>query len=85
MPPTLTASPIANQALMIQLLGWIAARPRTYGETMEAWRTSCPRLSIWEDCVDDGLVAVSSVTGAGMSGSSVTVTPRGRVALADAD
>ena len=42
------------------LLAWIAATPRTYRETMEVWRTSCPRLSIWEDAVGDGLVRVRS-------------------------
>ena len=40
------------------LLAWIVAAPRTYRETMEVWRTSCPRLSIWEDAVGDGLVRV---------------------------
>jgi len=40
------------------LLSWIARTPRTYGETMEVWRTSCPRLSIWEDAIGDGLVRV---------------------------
>jgi hypothetical protein len=42
-----------------QLLAWIAEGPRTYAETMDAWRTSCPRLSIWEDAVADGLVRVA--------------------------
>ena len=49
---------MAAPALTLQLLAWIAARPRTYGETMEAWRTTCPRLTIWEDAVSDGLVTV---------------------------
>src|SRR5215211_4787100 len=40
------------------LLVWIASAPRTYRETMEAWRTSCPRLPIWEDAVRDGLVRI---------------------------
>jgi hypothetical protein len=39
-----------------QLLEWIAAKPRTYAETIDAWRTSCPRLSIWEDACIDGLI-----------------------------
>ncbi len=30
---------------LVQFLLWIAARPRTYAETMEAWRTNCPQLS----------------------------------------
>ena len=55
------------------LLAWIAGAPRTYRETMEAWRTSCPRLSIWEDAVSDGLVRVRS--------SNVELTRRGEAAL----
>ena len=42
------------------LLAWLAATPRTYRETMEVWRTSCPRLSIWEDAIGHGLVRVRS-------------------------
>ena len=42
----------------IQLLAWIAERPRSYGETMEAWKTSCPQLAIWEDALADDLVYV---------------------------
>jgi hypothetical protein len=42
----------------LQLLAWIAERPRTYRETMEAWKSSCPRLTVWEDAVADGLVRV---------------------------
>jgi hypothetical protein len=42
----------------LELLTWLAVRPRTYRETMEAWRTSCPRLSVWEDAVADRLVEV---------------------------
>jgi hypothetical protein len=43
-------------ALILDLLEWIAARPRTYADVMEAWRTSCPRLTIWEDVNDRGYV-----------------------------
>ena len=42
--------------LMLELLRWIAGHPRTYGETMEAWRTTCPRSSVWEDAWMGGLV-----------------------------
>ena len=42
--------------IMIQFLSWVADRPRSYAETMEAWRTSCPRLSVWEDAVIANLV-----------------------------
>lgn len=43
-------------ALTVQLLEWISNHPRTYAEALEAWRTSCPRLSIWEDACIDGLI-----------------------------
>ena len=46
-----------------QLLEWIAARPRTYAETIDAWRTSCPRLSIWEDALSAGLIAIRRTGG----------------------
>jgi hypothetical protein len=42
----------------LQLLAWIAERRRTYPETMEAWRSSCPRLTVWEDAITAGLVRV---------------------------
>lgn len=42
----------------LQLLAWIAERPRTYPETIEAWKSSCPRLTVWEDALVDGLVRV---------------------------
>src|SRR4051812_48534501 len=62
-------------ALTAQLLAWLAERPRSYGETMEAWRTTCPPLTIWEDAGSDGLGAVE---GAGpMRDARVHVTQAG--------
>jgi len=49
--------------LVLDFLEWIAAGPRPYSEVMEAWRTSCPRLTIWEDAVDQGFVIVKDVAG----------------------
>lgn len=72
----------ANLALMDQMLAWIAERPRTYGETMNAWRTHCPRMSIWEDAISERLVAVSASPGGGMNGAAVSLTPLGRGRLA---
>ena len=46
----------ANHALTLQLLEWISNRPRTYAETLEAWHSTCPRLSIWEDACIEGLI-----------------------------
>ena len=42
----------------VQLLGWIAEQPRSYAETIEVWKTSCPRLAVWEDALADDLVRV---------------------------
>lgn len=45
-----------HEPLILDLVEWIAAQPRSYAQVMEAWRTSCPRLPVWEDAVDRGLV-----------------------------
>ena len=42
--------------LTIDFLAWLQAVPRSYAEVMDVWRTSCPRLTIWEDAIDAGLV-----------------------------
>ena len=47
---------IDNKALVLDLIEWVAKRPRPYTEVMDAWRTSCPRLPIWEDAIDHGLI-----------------------------
>jgi hypothetical protein len=62
-----------------ELLLWIARRPRTYAEAMEAWRSNCPRQSVWEDALLDGLIQVEN--GASMSDSAVTLTTAGAAAL----
>jgi hypothetical protein len=66
-------------ALTLQLVTWVAERPRTYGEAMDAWKTTCPRMPVWEDAVSDGLVRVEG-EGA-MCERSVKLTPRGRALL----
>ncbi|HEY3163189.1 MAG TPA: hypothetical protein VGJ71_02455 [Candidatus Limnocylindrales bacterium] len=43
-------------SLILDLLEWIGPGQRPYAETMEAWRTSCPRLPIWEDATDLGFI-----------------------------
>ncbi len=53
----MTHSPITT-APTIQLLTWVAERSRSYAETVEVWKTSCPRLSIWEDALADGLLRI---------------------------
>ena len=46
-----------TDALVLDLVEWIGREPRLYSEVIETWRTSCPRLTIWEDAVDRGYVA----------------------------
>jgi len=45
-----------QDALLLDLVEWIAKAPRRYAEVMEAWRTSCPRLPIWESAIEQDLV-----------------------------
>jgi hypothetical protein len=66
--------------LIRDLVEWCAARPRTYGEVLDAWRTSCPRLTVWEDAVDRGLLARQVRPGAP---PLVVVTEAGHQFLAD--
>jgi hypothetical protein len=65
-------------ALVLDLLEWVASGERTYHEVMEAWRTSCPRLPVWEDATDRGLVARARVDGRPL----VRITASGRALLA---
>ncbi|HET9477450.1 MAG TPA: hypothetical protein VFP63_08175 [Dehalococcoidia bacterium] len=67
-----------NKALVLDLIEWVAARPRTYAEVMDAWRTSCPRLQIWEDATDRGFVLSERRSG---SETIVSVTGAGRAFL----
>jgi hypothetical protein len=32
-------------------------RARSYADVIDAWRTSCPRLTVWEDAMDRGFAA----------------------------
>jgi D-3-phosphoglycerate dehydrogenase / 2-oxoglutarate reductase len=61
------------EALVLDLLEWVAIRERGYDEVMSAWRTSCPRLPVWEDANDRGLIGVAHANG----GSVVRITPEG--------
>ena len=67
-------------SLTIDFLAWVASRPRSYAEAMEAWRTSCPRFTIWEDAIGDGLIRVES-KGSRQSEARVALTARGLALL----
>jgi len=68
----------AASALTLQFLDFIADG-RTYGETMEAWRSTCPRMPIWEDAVRLGLVRIEN--GGAMNSSRIVLTARGAAHL----
>ncbi len=49
--------------LILDLVEWVGRKERTYHETMDAWRTSCPKLPVWEDASERGLVETARVDG----------------------
>ena len=65
------------ESLILDLLEWCGSKERTYQETMDAWRTSCPRLPVWEDANDRGLVETTTANGH----SLVRVTSQGLALL----
>jgi hypothetical protein len=77
-------APVRQEAiitpLIVEFLEWLAAEPRAYAEVMEFWRTSCPRLPIWEDAVDQGLVIRRAVSG---QRATVEVTDQGHRLIAE--
>jgi hypothetical protein len=75
-----TSASIAPDALVFDLVEWIARQPRSYAEVIDAWRTSCPRLTVWEDAVDRGFVKRETASG---RGTQVVVTDSGRRFLRD--
>ncbi len=67
--------PDAVQVLVLDLLEWVGPSGRPYDEVMEAWRTSCPRLPVWEEATARGLVVRHDERG---RGRVVSVSPAGR-------
>lgn len=68
------------EPLILDLLEWIGPRPRPYREVIEAWRTSCPRLPVWEDANDRGYIEHRHEPG---REAMVAVSARGREHLAE--
>ena len=66
--------------LVLDLVEWVAKEPRLYSQVIEVWRTSCPRLTVWEDAVDHGYVTRTSGQGCGVM---VTITALGQRFLCD--
>lgn len=64
--------------IMVQFLSWVAERPRTRDQAVEAWH-SCPHISAWEDAIVEGLVRIEND-----GHRTIALTPRGRAALSKA-
>jgi D-3-phosphoglycerate dehydrogenase len=71
----MTVRTLENPTLVLDLLEWVGDSARSYGEVMDAWQTSCPRLPIWEDALESGFVRRFRDDEVG---ASVVVTPEGR-------
>ena len=63
-----------DDPLILDLIEWVSRAERSHAELIETWRTSCPRLTVWEDAADHGYLA--------RQGRLVTVTAKGRDLLA---
>jgi hypothetical protein len=68
------------EALILDLLEWIGPEPRAYSEVVDAWRTSCPRLPVWEEASDRGFVKRHQRPG---HDPFVALTPLGQKHLAE--
>jgi len=66
--------------LILDFLEWLASEPRSYAEVMEAWRTSCPRLTVWEDTIDRGFVVRNPRPG---QSAVIDLTNEGRAFLCE--
>ena len=65
-------------ALILDLLEWIGPEGRPYTEVMDAWRTSCPRLPVWEEANARGYIVREHLQG---TGARISVSPAGRAHL----
>ena len=68
----------APEALVLDFVEWVAKEPRRYADVLDAWRTSCPRLTVWEDALERELV---ERTAPAPGGTFVVATTRGRALL----
>ena len=65
----------APESLVFDLVEWVAREPRAYADMLDAWRTSCPRLMVWEEAIERKLVMRKPVPG---QGTIVVVTEAGQ-------
>ncbi|MGQ0677277.1 MAG: hypothetical protein ACT4N4_14495 [Rhodospirillales bacterium] len=65
----------------VQFLSWVASRKRSYAEVQEAWRSTCPRLSVWEDALGEHLVECEQAKGKPAEACAVTLSAKGKALL----
>ena len=82
--PTRHVQDSVLDSLVFDLVEWVGKEPRTYVQVMEAWRTSCPRLAVWEEAVDRGYL-VRSHDNAGAICVRVTAAGRAFVRRSEED
>jgi D-3-phosphoglycerate dehydrogenase len=66
------------ELLLRDFLLWLNQQGRPYDDVMDAWRTSCPRLPVWEEANERGFLTRRRTAGEVM----IAVSPTGRDFLA---
>jgi len=66
---------VTVDALILDLLEWIGPESRPYSEVIDAWRTSCPRLPVWEEAHERGFLELRHEPG---QGTAVLVSAVGK-------
>jgi hypothetical protein len=61
--------------LVFDLVEWVSKAPRPYTEMLDVWRTSCPRLTVWEEAAERGYLTRTFEPG---QGTLVHITEKGR-------
>jgi hypothetical protein len=64
--------------LVLDFVEWVAGEQRSYADVLDAWKTSCPRLTVWEEASERGFVMRLYVP---RHGVFIGVTPAGRAFL----
>src|SRR5437879_3750194 len=64
--------------LVLDFVEWVAGVQRSYADVLDAWKTSCPRLTVWEEASERGFVMRLYVP---QHGVFIGVTPAGRAFL----
>jgi len=70
----------AADPLVLDFIEWVAREPRSHAEVVATWKTSCPRLTIWEDAAELGYVTRAMIADVG---AAIVVTPAGTQLLRD--